>query len=637
MTSPSVQLTLGPTGSAVDPHPALAGFHPAVAEWFRRRFPEGPTAPQAEGWPHIAAGHDTLIAAPTGSGKTLAGFLVVHRPPLPRPRARASRSTGVARVVYVSPLKALAVDIAENLERPLAEIADGRGRARARRARPHGSRSAPATPPARERAAMVRTPPSFVVTTPESLYLLVTSDEGPRRAAHRRDRDRRRDPRGRARQARRAPRAHARAARGAVRARARTASGCRRRSGRSRRSARLLVGDRPLPADRRRRPPARPRPRARAARGRARGGHVGRADGRRARPHRRARAASTAPRSCSSTPAGSPSGSRTSSASGSATTSSPRTTAACRRTAGTGSRRRLRAGELQGAGRHRVARARHRHRPGRARVPDRLAAQHRHLPAARRPLEPQPRRHAEGPALPADARRARRVRRAARRGARRPARRHPAPARCRSTSLAQQIVAEIGAQEWRTDDLFELVRRGRARTATSPAQQFDEVVDLVSDGIETGRGPRGAYVHHDAVNGELRGRKGARLAALTSRRRHPRDRRLPRRRRARRHVHRHRQRGLGRRVDGGRHLPARHALVADPPGRAGRGAGARRRRRAADHPVLDGRGAGPHRRAVGRGVRAARRRRRVPRRRRSRRRAAVARRGRRRRAPTRPR
>ena len=52
------------------------GFHPAVAEWFRRRFPEGPTEAQAQGWPHIAGGADTLIAAPTGSGKTLAAFLV---------------------------------------------------------------------------------------------------------------------------------------------------------------------------------------------------------------------------------------------------------------------------------------------------------------------------------------------------------------------------------------------------------------------------------------------------------------------------------------------------------------------------------------------------------------------------------
>ena len=66
------QLTLGAAGAAAP----VGGFHPAVAEWFRRRFPEGATPPQRDGWPHIAGGSDTLIAAPTGSGKTLAGFLV---------------------------------------------------------------------------------------------------------------------------------------------------------------------------------------------------------------------------------------------------------------------------------------------------------------------------------------------------------------------------------------------------------------------------------------------------------------------------------------------------------------------------------------------------------------------------------
>ena len=80
---------------------------------------------------------------------------------------------------------------------------------------------------------------------------------------------------------------------------------------------------------------------------------------------------------------------------------------------------------------------------------------------------------------------------------------------------AQQIVAEVGAQEWRTDDLFALVRRA-APYHDMTREQFDEVIDLVSNGIATGRGPRGAYVHHDSVNGELRGRKGARLAAVTS-------------------------------------------------------------------------------------------------------------------------
>src|SRR5215213_6360032 len=122
LTPAGVGPAAGPS-SARSPHPALAGMHPAVGEWFRRRFPEGPTEPQEEAWPHVAAGRDTLVAAPTGSGKTLAAFLVcIDR--LYRAHERGEAVDGVARVVYVSPLKALAVDIAENLERPLAEIAD---------------------------------------------------------------------------------------------------------------------------------------------------------------------------------------------------------------------------------------------------------------------------------------------------------------------------------------------------------------------------------------------------------------------------------------------------------------------------------------------------------------------------------
>src|SRR3954470_24801797 len=95
----------------------LAAFHPAVAACFERRFPEGPSEPQAQGWPLIAAGQDTLIAAPTGSGKTLAGFLVAIDA-VYRSQAAGEVIDAVARVVYVSRLKALAVDVAENLERP---------------------------------------------------------------------------------------------------------------------------------------------------------------------------------------------------------------------------------------------------------------------------------------------------------------------------------------------------------------------------------------------------------------------------------------------------------------------------------------------------------------------------------------
>src|SRR5919198_1165643 len=115
-----VQLTdraLIPRGGEVD------GFHPAVAEWFRRRFPDGPTEAQAQGWPHIAGGADTLIAAPTGSGKTLAAFLLAIDRLYREHDEGRDVSTGT-RVVYVSPLKALAVDIGENLEQPLAQIAD---------------------------------------------------------------------------------------------------------------------------------------------------------------------------------------------------------------------------------------------------------------------------------------------------------------------------------------------------------------------------------------------------------------------------------------------------------------------------------------------------------------------------------
>ena len=118
-----LQLPTEPRGEELDAAGgAVSRFHPAVAEWFRRRFPEGPTPPQAQAWPLVASGADTLVAAPTGSGKTLAGFLVAIDS-LYRAHDAGHEVTDVARVVYVSPLKALAVDIAENLVRPLDEIA----------------------------------------------------------------------------------------------------------------------------------------------------------------------------------------------------------------------------------------------------------------------------------------------------------------------------------------------------------------------------------------------------------------------------------------------------------------------------------------------------------------------------------
>jgi ATP-dependent helicase Lhr and Lhr-like helicase len=159
-------------GPAADFHPT-GDFHPAVATWFARRFPEGPSAPQRDGWPHIRSGGDTLIAAPTGSGKTLTGFLVaidsLYR------AFDEGRDIGQATsVVYVSPLKALAVDIHQNLEQPLAEIAAVA--AELGLAAPDitvGVRTGDTPPSAR--TAMVSRPPALLVTTPESLYLLATA------------------------------------------------------------------------------------------------------------------------------------------------------------------------------------------------------------------------------------------------------------------------------------------------------------------------------------------------------------------------------------------------------------------------------------------------------------------------------
>ena len=164
----SMALIDAPPGTRV---PGIS--HPAVVEWFTRRFPEGPTPPQEEGWVHIAAGRDTLIAAPTGSGKTLAGFLVcIDR--LYRAHAAGRDVEGMTQVAYVSPLRALAVDIAENLERPLAEIAEvAAGLGLAAPELTVAVRTGDTSQS--ERALMVRRPPNFLVTTPESLYLMVTA------------------------------------------------------------------------------------------------------------------------------------------------------------------------------------------------------------------------------------------------------------------------------------------------------------------------------------------------------------------------------------------------------------------------------------------------------------------------------
>src|SRR6476620_7218259 len=148
-------------------------FHPLVWQWFTQRF-AAPTEAQVLGWPRIAEGTHTLIAAPTGSGKTLAAFLVcIDR--LFRQWVEGKLPDGV-EVVYVSPLKALSNDIQRNLQNPLQEIAE-LAAASGFPACPIRTAVRTGDTPAAERQAMLKKPPHILVTTPESLYLLLTSSK----------------------------------------------------------------------------------------------------------------------------------------------------------------------------------------------------------------------------------------------------------------------------------------------------------------------------------------------------------------------------------------------------------------------------------------------------------------------------
>jgi ATP-dependent Lhr-like helicase len=513
MTSPPAQLTLGPhlgPASALDTHPALAGFHPAVATWFGRRFPEGPTIPQAEGWPQIAAGHHTLIAAPTGSGKTLSAFLVcIDR--LYRALARADDTGGTTRVVYVSPLKALAVDIAENLEAPLAEIATvatelGYDAPRLRVAVRTGDSTGS------ERAAMLRRPPDFVVTTPESLYLLVTSAGG--RALLRTVETVIVDE----------IHAVARDKRGTHLALTleRLEALCERPPQRIGLSAtqrpiatvaQLLVGARPMPQI-------------------VDAGHQRHLDLALELPEGELEAVTSAEQMGDVLD-------RIAELVG-----DHHTTIVFVNTRRLAERLAHQLGERLGDGavaaHHGSLSKERRHR-----VETRLRAGDLRALVATASLElgidigpvelvcqiGSPRSIAtflqrvgrsnhsragtpKGRLFPLT--RDELVECAALLTAVRAGRLDAIELpRLPLDILAQHIVAETAAQEWRTDDLFALVRRA-APFAELTRDQFDEVVTLVADGIQTGRGTRGAYVHHDVVNGEMRGRKGARLAALTS-------------------------------------------------------------------------------------------------------------------------
>ena len=158
----------------------MSQFHPIIEAWFASRF-AAPTEPQRLGWPPIAEGEHVLIAAPTGSGKTLTAFLaVIDR--LLRRSLREKLNDGI-RVVYVSPLRALSNDMHRNLDTPLREIMELVEQADLRTI--HGEKPAAIRVGLRtgdtsqsQRATLVRKPPHILVTTPESLYLMLTSVKG---------------------------------------------------------------------------------------------------------------------------------------------------------------------------------------------------------------------------------------------------------------------------------------------------------------------------------------------------------------------------------------------------------------------------------------------------------------------------
>ena len=149
----------------------LSPFHPVIADWFHRRF-KAPTDVQMLSWPAIRSGKDVLIAAPTGSGKTLAAFLTCIDGLFKQSiEGNLADST---QVLYVSPLKALSNDVQKNLQQPLAEISEAAIEA--------GYLSQPirvtvrtGDTPMAERQQMLRKPPHILITTPESLYLLLTA------------------------------------------------------------------------------------------------------------------------------------------------------------------------------------------------------------------------------------------------------------------------------------------------------------------------------------------------------------------------------------------------------------------------------------------------------------------------------
>ena len=493
-------------------------FSPQTRGWFERAF-EAPTPAQELGWPAIATGGHVLIQAPTGSGKTLAAFLSAID------RLTATPGEGL-RVLYVSPLKALNYDIERNLRGPLAGLQS---------ALRVGVRTGDT--PAKERRELLKEPPDILITTPESLYLMLTSaaretlrgvetliiDEvhavaGTKRGAHlalsverlerltdrraaadrplgdaasaRRDRPVRLGrPADRARRrgnAQRARPAGGRPRRGSARARVdrcalspgRDQRRCERR--RERRGARLdLALDVPGAARARRGAPLDDRLRQQPPPGRAAGAAAERARGARGRA-RASRSASPASSACSI-------------------------------------EEDLKAGRIPVPRRDLVARARDRHGRGRPRDPGRVAEVGRARPAADRPRRPRARRRLEGPHLPEVPRRPARVARSSPRAMRAGEIEETQIPRNPLDVLAQQIVAIC----CRRGDRGRRAPRPRAAARTpspsSRAPQLENVLDMLA-----GRYPSDEFAElrprivWDRTGGTIRAREGARRLAVTN-------------------------------------------------------------------------------------------------------------------------
>ena len=615
----------------------LESFHPAVRAWFEGRFPAGPTEPQAEGWREIAAGRHTLIAAPTGSGKTLAAFLVCidrfyraqdlccahdlycgHETGRRRGRSGGGAGEGATpagsgpQVVYVSPLKALATDIQQNLEAPLREIAAVAGRL---------GLTAPAISvavrtgdtAAAERAAMLKRPPDILITTPESLYLLLTAERS---------------------------RAMLRSVRTVIVDEIHAVAGNKRgshltltlerlahvaeqpvqRVGLSATQrpietvARLLVGAGPD------RDNADGTPRCSIVDS----GHRRRLDLALELPDDELGAVPTVEQTAQILDMIT------------AHVTSHRTTLVFVNTRSMAERVAHQLGERLGDELGAQVAAHHGSlsRGRRQRVEARLRAGDLRALVATASLElgidvgpvelvcqiGSPRSFAT---FLQRVGRSNHTRTGTPSGRLYPTTRDElveCAALLRGTRqgrldaivvperpldiLAQQMVAESAAESWTEGELLGLARQAAPFRDLS-AEDFEDITDLLAEGIRTGRGRRAYYLHRDRVNGTRQGPPGRPAGRADLRRGHSRARRLPGRGRAGRGPDRHRPRGVGGGEQAGRRLPARHPLLAHQPGGAGHGPGDRRARRAAFGAALAGRGARAHPGAVRGGLGAA--------------------------------